>query len=336
VGFSVQDLISFSLIIERDFVVRNCEFVTFSDLKRTNPNQDPGSNNVFVFDTRTIATFMHDVAKGLTDLGRTFLLWKQENLGQKAMLLQVREDLLQTKHSLNAIQEQNAQILEQNAQLIQLVNGGHLMSGLPALTPLQAAAVPAELAAASDSTEDEEYTDALELPASLKGLSAKGGFVNWYLRGYHRLKGGNSSVRSHVKFTVEYLNLFLNFHIEAKPQGRSDQARWRENLRNAADEVWTKASWFAEQHGRNGHKNLPETMTGFKKFMCACDPMTLPNGPSEGLCLFQPEGDPLRTKCELSINRKRKAVVDAVMAENDEDMNIEAIYDSNEPSEEIV
>ena len=276
----------------------------------------------------TLGAVMNSITRRLEHFDTLFSELRDENqelLSTVGQLVQQSTQLVQQSTLLSQQTTQMNQTLEQILQ--QSIarhgqHGNHPMAEFP-LQQQQVASTELTGVIPEDSSTAVPFVP-LRLPNALKGLQATTVFRGWYLKGYHHMLSDKSHVRSKVKFVVEYLNLFLEKHIEPMPQDPSKYAPWKEMVEEQAAAAWNKAQNFAKD---NGGGSLPRTITvvAFKRFIQACNHNNLPGGPA-GECHFQPDKEKLRNKKDLlrhnEENRSKKRT--AVEAEIIEAINSES------------
>jgi hypothetical protein len=132
-----------------------------------------------------------------------------------------------------------------------------------------------------------------QFPLKLQYLTVKTLFKNWYIQGYYKNighKSNDSHIRSTVKFTIEYVTMFLETHIPPIPEGVTDTMTpaamsWRADLTRLVDGAWTAIEAFHVLH----NQRISEKVHVFKKFMTERDSADWPPGPAgEANIRFQP------------------------------------------------
>ena len=282
---------------------------------------EDGTGSIHRGEAQTLGTLLQCMTTHLGETNRHLIENGQQYQEQTSRIVEIAQQNTQT-HAL--IRDQNQMLRHQNQMLQQIILriAPGLAAGLAEHTmyefPLeQAPAVPAltETAEAIEATiTDSVAIPPLALPNTLKNLSTMTVFRGWYLKGYKHLLSNKANIRSHFKFVVEYLNLFLDEHIPKMPENRQLQTAWRQMVNEKTEVVWKRALNFARE---NGGGNLSEKVTSFKKFMSSCDHKNLPNNPS-GECHFHPDKEMLRDREGLLKHRdeqrskRRKAVQDEI------------------------
>ena len=280
----VPTLCSWSDIVEKDFYLRNYEYVPTKDLQRI-----AGDDATFECSTRSLAGFMQGMAGAFGAVRSKIHEIATSLRNQMVHQLQTRQDLRAVQQQQILIQQQLAQIVRQNALILQQL-------GVSRVDALQTS-FPATVSPAPPSQPSNRNVVASPLPGSLANLTVQSVFVDWHSVGYNQMIGGSSSVRSNIRFSVEHLTLFLDSHIQPLPQGATCGAaagkEWMDDLHAKTKLAWERVKEFVlrEKPGMQ----LTEKVSSFKKIMYSIDPNNLPEGPS-GQSSFQPAKATLRKK----------------------------------------
>ena len=254
----IEKFLEWSIIIEKDFHLRNFSQVTMQDLKRTQ-----GEEHRELVNTRTIAGFMTTVAQ-VTSSNDARLHCLENNSREQMGLMRT-------------LLEQNDKLLQQIAVLKQ-----HVVQGQGEDSAVVGGGAARPLA------NNNNDSIVVFLPPSLTGLSVVDVFISWHTEGYYKLLIGSNESKSMkanrgtVKFCIEYLSLFHDQQVSPLPSGVRagcpGSQGWEAQLRKQAEAAWEKVKVFWVQHG--GVPKMSTSVTTFKNFM-NMDHTLWPIGPSE-------------------------------------------------------
>ena len=243
------------------------------------------------FEGRTVAGICRETASKMGALGenQVHLITLFRQLKESSLRVEKKQDDIMRE------QQEQRQMLQEQRQMMQ-----QLISSNGATFPAATTAVVLTNNIAVNNEPHESEMEPSILPPTLAGLGVKSLFIKWHRDGgyltLHKVE--NKSVRSIMKFVIEFFTLFLDSHIEALPPSATCgyfAPDWTKKLESKVNTAWKSLLIFAKSHSIAVSL---EAATTFKKEMCKLDANLLPEGPN-GESIFQPEGKKLRTRSDL-------------------------------------
>jgi hypothetical protein len=331
-------LLYWSEVIEKDFVRRNFNFVSFQRIVETHPDEP-----ALRVDTRTISSGLASLSTYTYDLK---IELSEQRRQVDGLTRGTRRDLNRFNERLCQLERKTDSILEG----IKCMLGKRGRSSMSA--PESACPLPVISPESSEIYEPNgsrpkrrggtvvappSRGTIVKVPKDVGSLATPDIFKRWLIdRWYLASSKGNKSTNtkiSNLRQIVAYYSLFLTSPIPAIPpeadgySGSNQFAkRWREEFFAIADSAWVSVTNFFENllPGNNGYK----TGTKFKKLMHAIDdeeqfwPCGLCPRQQEECYLRQVSrmnGNPIKNRLELlqckrstaEMARKRKATIEA-------------------------